>query len=142
MPRAVQDLLDAHFEDHVGMGADPWSRRRHFAQQPVELLARATIIQRINPDQHAVGLHELRAHLIDHVLGIDCRLGSNAKCLKFCKDAMVPIVVSCRCSARRSITAPENGDFVSLHGATIMTKPEPNSRISTTLRNCASSSRP
>jgi hypothetical protein len=49
---------------------------------------------------------------------INCRLDINAKGPKFCKDAVVPVVVRRRRSARRSITAPENGDSVRLHGAT------------------------
>jgi hypothetical protein len=109
---AVQDLLDAHFENHVRMRADPWTHGGDVAQQRIELLARLAVLDRVDPDQHAVDRRELRANLLDHVVGIDGRLGVDAERLKFFEDAMIAIVLRRGRSAHGAVAAPENCDFL------------------------------
>ena len=55
MLRAIQDLFHAHLEDHVGMRADPGTARRHVTQHRVKRLPCLAFVDRIDPDQHAIG---------------------------------------------------------------------------------------
>ena len=50
----MEHLLGAHFENHIGMGAHPHAARRNFAQQRVEIGAVASLVNRVDPDEHSI----------------------------------------------------------------------------------------
>src|SRR5215211_3020701 len=117
MPGTVQHFLDAHFEDDVGMRADPWPPFGHLAQQGIKRIARFfAILKRIDPHKYAVGLQQLRANLVGELLVIDGRFGMNADRGKLLENAMKAIVGRGRVAPRLAVTAPDNGDIRYWHG--------------------------
>ncbi|MHC2589447.1 hypothetical protein ACVIG9_003503 [Bradyrhizobium ottawaense] len=103
--RAVEHLLDAHLQDHVGMGAHPRSLRRDVAQQGIELGARLALVDRIDPDQHAVSREQLvadcvgKAFVVDHGVRVDAEGGEGLE------DADEAAVLRRRVAARGGIAA-------------------------------------
>jgi hypothetical protein len=60
-------------------------------------------MDRVNPDEYAVGLQKLLAHLFRERLVVNRRFGLNAPCRQFFEDA-VRAIVGGRCGlSRRSI---------------------------------------
>src|SRR5215472_7728717 len=108
---AVENLLDAHFENDVGMRAGPRPARRDVTQQRVERLARLALVDRIDPDEHAIGAKQLLAHLIREVLVIDGRLGTDADRGELFEDAVEAVVRRRRGLPRFEIATPKNCDF-------------------------------
>src|SRR3954463_2206237 len=104
MLRAVQDFLNAHLQDHIGMRADPWPPFGHLAQQGIERLARFfTILKRIDPHKYAVGLQQLRVNLVGKLLVIDGWLGMNADRGELLEDAMKTIIGRDRIASRLAV---------------------------------------
>src|SRR3954451_17434548 len=92
MPRAVEDVLDAHLQNDVRMRADPWTLQSDLAQQRVERGARFTLVDGIDPDQNAVHREQLvpdflgKAFVVDHWARINAGRG---KCLENTDEAAV-----------------------------------------------------
>ena len=61
MTRSVEHVLDAHLQDDVGMRAHPRALRRNLAKQRIERRARLALMDRIDPDEHAVDGEQLIA---------------------------------------------------------------------------------
>ena len=61
------------------MRADPDSPGRDVPQHRIERRPVLPVGNRIDPDEHAVELQKLLAHLGDHIVGIDRGLGVNAE---------------------------------------------------------------
>ena len=110
---SVQDFLDAHLEDHVGVCADPRvasccitakSRRGRS-----EFFLGGSDRPR-DPDEHAIHCQKLIPDLFGNVVGIDRWFGVNVECRQFPEDAVKAIVlgVAARFASR---SAPKNGDF-------------------------------
>lgn len=60
------------------MGAHPDAARRDLAQQRIEIGAVAPLVNRVDPDEHAIERGELRAHGIDDIVLVDHRFGIDA----------------------------------------------------------------
>jgi len=114
---AVEDLLDAHFEDHVGVSADPRSSCCHVAQERVQSLPRAAVLERIDPRQHAINVCKLGANLVFDFLSIDGGFGFDAKRGKRRKDAVIAIVLRRRGGACVAVATPDDSNFVRFHDA-------------------------
>ena len=88
------------------MGAHPDAARRDLAQQRVEIGAVAPLVNRVDPDQHAIERGELGAHgvadivLVDHRLCIDADIGERRE------DGLEPAGLRRGAAARRFIAAP------------------------------------
>src|SRR5438477_9090053 len=108
---AVEDLLDAHFENDVGMRADPRPARSNVAQYRIERLARLALVDWIDPDEHAIGAKQLLAYLVREVLVINGRLGMDADGGELFEDAVEAVVRRRRVAARLEIATPKNCDF-------------------------------
>src|SRR5215472_2345436 len=108
---AVEDLFHAHFENDVGMRADPRPARSDVAQQRVERLARLALVDRIDPDEHAIGAEQLLAHLIREVFVIDGRLGTDAYRGELFENTVEAVVLWRRSFPRCEIATPKNCDF-------------------------------
>jgi hypothetical protein len=111
---AVEDFLDAHLEDHVGMSADPGAARRNLAQQRVERGAGLAAAQRIDPDEDAIHGEQLRPHFVGKILVVDGGFGSDTECRQLLEDAVKTVVLRCRGLPRRAVAAPENGNAIGL----------------------------
>jgi hypothetical protein len=111
---AVQDFFDAHLEDHIGMRADPGSARRDITQHLVEYSPGLPFMDRIDPHEDSINRQKLLAHLVGEVVGINRRLGMNAKCRQLFKDAVKAIVLRSCGSPALAIAAPENCDSIVL----------------------------
>src|SRR5438309_12050220 len=67
------------------MGAHPYAARRDLAQQRVEVGAAAPLVNRVDPDEHAIERGELCAHgvedvvLEDHRFRIDADIGERGE---------------------------------------------------------------
>jgi hypothetical protein len=68
--RAVEHLLDAHLENDVGVGAHPDPVRSDVPQQEVKLRSVLAVIQRVDPDEHAVHGQEASVDRFLHLLGV------------------------------------------------------------------------
>jgi hypothetical protein len=77
----MQHLLGPHLEDHIGMGAHPDAAPRDLAQERVEIGAATPLVNRVDPDEHAIEHGELYARgvkdivLVDHRFRIDADIG-------------------------------------------------------------------
>ena len=69
----MKHFLGAHFEDHIGMRAYPDAARGDLAQQCVKLGAVVPLVNRIDPNEHAIKPGELRAYDVDNIVLIDHR---------------------------------------------------------------------
>ena len=58
MFRTVQNLLDAHLENYIGVRADPWPARRDVAKHCVQPFSCQSLMYRIDPDKHAVSFQK------------------------------------------------------------------------------------
>jgi hypothetical protein len=102
----MEDLLGAHLEDHIRMSAYPDASRRDLAQQRVEIITVAPLVDRVDPDEHAVERGKLSAHdledivLIDHRLRIDTGIGE-------CREDVLETACSWRgATAGRFVATP------------------------------------
>ena len=111
---AVQNLFDAHLEDHVGVRADPGSARCYITQHRVEHRPGMPFVDWIDPHEHSINSQKLLAHLVGYVIGIERRLGMNAKCRQLFEDAVIAIVLGRSGSPCLAIAAPENCDSIVL----------------------------
>jgi hypothetical protein len=68
--RAVEHFLDAHLENDVGVGAHPHPVRSDVPQQVVKARSVLAVIQRIDPDEHAVHGQEASVDRLRHLLGV------------------------------------------------------------------------
>src|SRR2546423_1522410 len=103
---SVQNLLDAHLQNDIGMCADPWTARGDLSQQRIERSASLAAAQRIDPDEDTVHAEQLRPHLIGEVLVIDRRLGRDAERRQLLEYAVIAIVLRSRGLSRVAIAAP------------------------------------
>ncbi len=58
-PRVEEDFLDAQLGDDVRMGADPAGSGRDLAKEFVQPKAVAPVLERVDPNEHAIHLQEL-----------------------------------------------------------------------------------
>ena len=123
MPGVVQDLLDAHCEDRVGMGADPGPARGDLAQHRVEDGAGLALMDRIDPDEHPLRRQQLVAHLLGKILVENRGLGLNAARRQRREHLTKAIVCGGRGLPRRAVAAPDDRDPVS-HVASSRACPE------------------
>ena len=80
--------------------------------QWIERLARFyPILQRIDPNEDAIGLQQLGAPLVGKLLVIDGRFGIDADRGEFLEDAMKAIVGRGGVAARLAVTTPDNRNF-------------------------------
>ena len=68
-------------------------------------------MDRINPDEHAIGAKQLLAHLVREVLVIDGRLGMDADGGELFENAMKAVVRGRRVAPRLSVPTPKNCDL-------------------------------
>jgi hypothetical protein len=101
----MEHLLGAHLEDHIGMGAHPDAARRDLAQQRVEIGAVAPLVNRIDPDEHAINHGELCAHSVADIVLIDDRFRIDADFGQRCEDVFEPAGLW-RGAATRRFIAP------------------------------------
>jgi len=69
-------------------------------------------VDRIDPNEHAVNLQKLLAHLIHNLVGVNRRLGIDAKRAQLFEDPMKSVVPGSRGPPGFTITPPEDGDSV------------------------------
>ena len=77
---------------------------RSIASSTVRVLP---VMDRIDPDQHAVDRQQLLADLVDDVVVVNRGLGVDAERGQLLEDAMEAIVLRCRCPPRLMVAAPE-----------------------------------
>ena len=88
------------------MGAHPDAARRDLAQQRVEISAVAPLVNRVDPDEHAIERGELCAHgledlvLVDHRFRIDADIGERRE------DGLEPAGIWRGAAARRLVAPP------------------------------------
>ena len=129
MFRAMQHLLHAHLQGHVGMRADPDTACGDIAQHHVEDAAIPAVGDRIDPHQNAIEPPQLRAHLVHEIIGVHRRLGRNAL-LGQCREHAAEPVVLRRCGAARiAVTAPHYAKPKTLLLAHVAALPRNGSRI-------------
>ena len=88
------------------MGAHPHPTYRHLAKQRVELSAVATLVNRIDPDEHAIERGELCAHGVEDVVLVDHRLSIDADMVERREDSLEPAGLWCGTAARDIIAPP------------------------------------
>ena len=120
----MQNLFHAHFENHVGMSADPRSARRNIAQHRIEHSSCLSVLDRVDPDEHPVEPQELLANLVDEVVSINRRFRVNADGAQLLEYAAVAVVPRRRFAACLAITTPEQR-----HPARIFSRSRPNLRL-------------
>src|SRR5262245_48352234 len=67
----MKDFLGSHLEDDVRVGAHPDALRGDVAQQGVKTGAASTVLNRVDPDEHAVQREQLFADLLGEALVVD-----------------------------------------------------------------------
>ena len=90
------------------MRTHPDAARRDVAQQRVEIDAVAPLMNRIDPDQHAIDRGELGAHGVENIVFIDHRLGIDAKRGQRCEDGGEPAGLGSDATACRFIASPKD----------------------------------
>ena len=85
------------------MRADPGAARRDIAQQRIQRRSGFALMQRIDPDQDAIGPQQLRTHFVGEVLIINRWLGVNAQRGQRLENLMETVVL------RRSRYAAPHG---------------------------------
>ena len=73
-------------------------------------------MDRIDPDEDAVGVQQLRAYLVGKLLVIDGRLGMNADRGELLEDAMKAIIGRGCVAPRLAVSTPDNRNFRRSHG--------------------------
>jgi hypothetical protein len=68
-------------------------------------------VDRIDPDEHAIGAQQLVANLFGEVLVIDGRLGMDADCGELFENAVKAVVLRRPSLPRLEIATPKNCDF-------------------------------
>src|SRR5215470_18929707 len=106
----MEHLLGAHLEDHVGMGAHPGAACHDLAQQRVEIDAVAPLVNRVDPDEHAIERGELCARGIEDIVLVDYRFRIDADIGERREDGLEPAGLWRGAAARRFIAAPEDSD--------------------------------
>src|SRR5262245_65723766 len=86
------------------MGTHPDATRRHRAEQSVEARAVATLVNRIDPDEHAIKRGEPCAHGVSNVVLVDHGLRIDADMVERREDSLEPTGFGCG-SAARDISA-------------------------------------
>jgi hypothetical protein len=76
----VQHLFDAHLQRHVRMRADPHGTIRDIAQHGIEREPVPPILDRMDPDQHAIHRQQLIAHFLGRSLATDRRRRPDTDC--------------------------------------------------------------
>jgi hypothetical protein len=69
----------------------------------------------VDPDEHSIDRQELFAYLIGDIVGIDRRLGVNAKRRQLFEDAVIAIILGICGSPRLAVATPENCDPIVFH---------------------------
>jgi hypothetical protein len=92
------------------MGADPNAARRDLAQQRVEMGAVAPLVDRIDPDEHAIERSELRAHGVEDIVLVDHRLRIDTGISERREDGLEPTGIWRATAARRFIAPPQDSD--------------------------------
>ena len=106
----MEDLLGPHLEDHIWMSTHPDAARRDLAQQRVEIGTVAPLVNRVDPDQHAIERGELRPHGLEDVVLIDHRLRIDTDISECREDSLEPACSRRGAAARRFVATPENSD--------------------------------
>ena len=106
----MEHLLGAHFENHIGMGAHPHAARRNFAQQRVEIGAVASLVNRVDPDEHAIERGELCAQGVEDIVFIDDRFRIDPDIGECPEYGLEPTGLWRSTTTRRFIAPPEDGN--------------------------------
>jgi hypothetical protein len=116
MFRTVQNLLDAHLENYIGVRADPWPARRDVAKHCVQPFSCQSLMYRIDPDKHAVSFQKPCADFFCNVVVVDLGLRVNAEADQLFKNLAITVVVRRRITPLLVIAAPQDCDCVAPHG--------------------------
>src|SRR6266446_3266932 len=119
MFRTVQDFFHTHLEDYVGVRADPGSARGYVTQHRVEYRPGLPLMDRIDPHEHSINRQKLLAHLLGDVVGINRRLGMNAKRRQLFEHAVKAIVLRGCGSPYLAIAAPDDCDPIGFYSGHI-----------------------
>ncbi len=92
------------------MGAHPDTARRDLAQQRVEIGAVASLVNWVDPDQHAIERGELGPHGVADIVLVDHRFGRDADIGERRKDGLEPAGVRRGTAALRLIAPPQDSD--------------------------------
>src|SRR5450756_947442 len=92
------------------MGADPDPRGRHLTQQSVQAGTILASHDGIYPDEDAIELKELMAHLIHHVIAEHHGFGRNLGHGQGLEDWSQPVVFRSRFLPRVAVAAPQKAD--------------------------------
>ncbi len=88
------------------MGAHPDAARRDLAQQRVEIGAVAPLVNRVDPDEHAIERGELCAHGVEDIVLVDHRFRFDADIRERGEDGLEPAGFWRGAMARRFIAPP------------------------------------
>ena len=80
--------------------------RRDLAQQRVEIGAVAPLVNRVDPNKHAVECGKLCAHGVEDIVLVDHRFRIDADIGERREDGLEPAGVWCGTTARRFIAPP------------------------------------
>ena len=88
------------------MGAHPDAARRDLAQQRVEICAVAPLVNRVDPDEHAIERGEPCAHGVEDIVLVDHRLRFDATSASAAKTALNRLVSGV--ALRRAASSPRH----------------------------------
>ena len=92
------------------MSAHPDAARRDLAQQRVEIGPVAPLVNRVDPDEHAIERGELCAHSVEDIVLINHRFGIDADIGERREHGLEPAGLRRGIAARRFIAPPEESD--------------------------------
>src|SRR5262249_10505076 len=106
----MKHLLGTHFEDHIWVSAHPYAAHCDLAQQLVKVGTIAPIVNRIDPDKHAIERRELCADGVKDIVLIDDRFRIDANIGKRREHGLEPVGLWRGTEARRLVAPPEDRD--------------------------------
>ena len=113
---AVQNILDAHLEDDVGVCADPRASCRDAAQYGVKHVPRPAFVNRIDPDEDTVKSQKLIADFARNIVGIDHGQRVDAERKQFFEYPAIAVVIRRRGAPRFLIATPDYRGPITLRG--------------------------
>src|SRR5437868_4297431 len=112
MPRAVENVFDAHFENDIGMGADPRTSHGNFAQHLIERFACSALMDWIDPDEHAIDRQQLFADCIGKAFVIDGWLRIDTQRFESLEHPDEAAIVWCGVLPGCSVASPDDSHRV------------------------------
>jgi hypothetical protein len=104
----MENFLHAHLEGDAGMRADPDALLRHVAQHRVQHNTVASLRERINPNENAIGVQQSRAYFVRHFLSVDGRPRMDTDGCEYFERARKAIAGRSCVGPRLSVTAPKD----------------------------------